>query len=232
MMKQTMTAWCAALAVLLAAAAAPVRADSIPWGYSATTTKINNNNNPLGTSTVTFAGSSGVASGDSGIIIYNLTTSSTAIDSAPDSFSNVPFNLAVNFTDILATGSSSGTKTTNGSVNFSGLFSASNATTKSFLPGGNSWTSPTVATVTLGADDVGWRTYSVQISSFTPPGQPGGAPGSIQAIVSIVPTDGPGGSGEPPPPPPPSETPEPASAVLAGLGLPLFFVLRRRMKKS
>ena len=40
--------------------------------------------------------------------------------------------------------------------------------------------------------------------------------------------DGPGGSGETPP----SETPEPASAILAGLGLPLFFVLRRRMKKD
>lgn len=216
------------LATLLLTGAG-VRADSIPWGYSAADTVIYNNNNPIKTSAVNFTGSSGVASGDSGIIIYNLTTTSTAVDGAPDSFSKVPFDLGVTLTDIKATGSKSGTVTSSGVVNFSGLFSASNVTTKSLLPGTATWTSPTTAEIVLGADDVGWRKYTVEISSFTPPGQPGGAPGSIQAIVTIAPTDGPGGSGEGPPP---SETPEPASLLLAGFGLPLVVLVRRRLKKD
>lgn len=218
----------AAVAVLLLVGTT-VRADSIPWGYSATGTQIFNNNNPIMSSSIVMAGSSGVASGNSGIIIYNLTTTSTATDESPDSFSSVPFNLAVTLTDIKATSSASGTAKTNDVVNFAGLFNASNVTTKSLFPGATTWTSSTSAEVTLGADDVGWRKYTVTLNSFTPPGQPGGAPGSIQAIVEITPTEGPGGSGEGPPT---TATPEPASLVLAGLGLPLFIVLRRRMKAA
>jgi len=206
-----------------------VRADGIPWGYSAASMDINNNNNPIKSSTVSFAGSSGVASGDSGIIIYNLTTSSTAADSSPDSFSNVPFNLGVTFTDIKATSSVSGSAKASDTINFAGLFNASNVTTKSLLPGMNSWSSPTTAVLVLGADDPGWSKYTVQIASFTPPGQPGGAPGSIQAVVTITPTDGPGGSEVTPPT---NGTPEPASLLLAGLGLPLIVLVRRRMKKN
>ena len=227
-MKRTLVMLGAALAALLFVGT-NVHADSIPWGYSATTTSIVNNNNPLASSTINFAGSSGVASGASGIIIYNMTTTSTALDTAPDSFSNVPFNLAVTLTDIKATSSSSLSAVTSGAVNFAGLFNASNVTTKSLLPGSNSWTSPTSANVVLGADDVGWRNYKVDVVSFTPPGQPGGAPGSIQAVVTITPADGPGGSGEGPPP---NATPEPTSLVLAGLGLPLIVLARRRLKKA
>jgi len=226
-MKRTLVA-IAALATLVLTSTT-VLADSIPWGYSATDTSIFNSNNPLSSSTIIMKGSSGVASGNSGIIIYNLSTTSTALDTSPDSFSNVPFDLAVTLTDIMATGSISGSKKTSNSVAFSGLFNATNVTTKSLLPGLNKWTSPTSAEVTLGADDVGWRKYTVTIASFTPPGQPGGAPGSIQAIVTIEPTEGPGGSGEDPPP---SATPEPTSMVLAGLGLPLVIFLRRRWKQA
>jgi hypothetical protein len=226
-MRKSLVAF-AALAVWLMVGTA-VRADSIPWGYSASDTAIFNNNNPVQSSSIAMKGSSGVASGNSGIIIYNLTTSSTAMDTSPDSFSSVPFNLAVTLTDIKATSSSSGTAKPSDVVNFSGLFSASNVTTKSLLPGPTSWTSPVTAEVTLGADDVGWRKYSVTISSITSPGQPGGAPGSIQAIVQIAPADGPGGSAQGPPP---SATPEPASFVIAALGLPVFVLVRRRFKKA
>jgi hypothetical protein len=219
----------AALAVVFVVGSA-ARADSIPWGYSATDTTIFNNNTPAKSSSINMTGSAGVASGNSGIIIYNLTTSSTALDTDPDSFSSVPFDLSVTMTDIKATSSASGTAKVNDVINFSGLFSASNVTTKSLLPGATSWTSPISAEVTLGADDVGWRKYKVSVSSFTPPGQPGGAPGSIQAIVEISPTEGPGGSGEEPPPP--SATPEPASFVLAALGLPALYLARRRLKKA
>jgi hypothetical protein len=205
-----------------------VRADSIPWGYSASDTTIFNNNNPVKSSSIIMTGSSGVASGNSGIIIYNLTTTSTATDASPDSFSSVPFGLAVTLTDIKATSSASGTKKTSDIVNFAGLFNASNVTTKSLFPGATSWTSPISSEIVLGADDVGWRKYTVTLNSFTPPGQPGGAPGSIQAIVEITPTDGPGGSGEGPP----TATPEPASFLLAALGLPVFVMVRRRLKKA
>jgi hypothetical protein len=225
-MKRSLVSFAAALALMVVGTT--VRADSIPWGYSATSTSIVNNNNNASSSTINFTAGSGVASGNSGIIIYNVSTTSTAADGSPDSFTNVPFNLAVTLTDIKATGSSSPSAVSSGQLNFAGLFNATNVTSKSLLPGVNSWTSPTTANIVLGAPDTGWNNYNVQVVSFTPPGQPGGAPGSIEAVVTITPADGPGGSGQGPP----AGTPEPASLVLAGLGLPLVVLLRRRMKKG
>ena len=106
-MKRSLVTLVAAVAMLLLVSV-QARADTIPWGYSASDTTIFNNNNPIMSSSVAMAGSAGVASGNSGIIIYNLTTTSSAGDTSPDSFSNVPFNLAVTLTDIKATGSLSG----------------------------------------------------------------------------------------------------------------------------
>lgn len=229
-MKRTLVMFGAALATLVMTGAA-VKADSIPWGYSAADTEIHNNNNPVKSSSIVMKGSSGVASGNSGIIIYNLETTSATDELTPDSFASVPFDLAVTLTDIKATGSASGTKKTSETVNFAGLFNADNVTKSSLLPGLTEWTSPISAEVVLGSDDTGWRTYTVAINSLTPPGQPGGAPGSIQAIVTITDGEGPGGGSEEEPPPP-TATPEPASLVLAGLGLPLFVLIRRRMKKE
>jgi hypothetical protein len=223
-----MFAWLTAALAGVLVAGTSVRADNIPWGYSASDTEVFNNNNPIMTSSVKFMGSSGVASGASGIIIYNLSTTSTALEGTPDSFTNVPFNLGVTFTDIKATSSLSAGAVSSSVLNFGGLFNASNVTTKSLLPGVNSWTSPTSAELVLGGEDVGWRKYTVTISSFTAPGQPGGAPGSIQAIVNIEPTDPPEGGGDPTPNP----TPEPASLLLAGIGLPLVIMARRRFKKT
>jgi hypothetical protein len=225
-MKKSLVLFAAVIAFLMVGTT--VRADSIPWGYSATSFSIANNNNNNGTSTINFTSGSGVASGNSGIIIYNVTTNSTATDASPDSFTNVPFNLAVTLTDIKATGSSSSGAVTTGTLNFSGLFNATNVTAKSLLPGVSTWTSPTSASIVLGAADTGWNNYNVQVVSFTPPGQPGGAPGSIEAVVTITPATGPGGSGDTGP----SGTPEPASLALAGLGLPLIVLVRRRMKKA
>jgi hypothetical protein len=229
-MKRTFVMLGAALATLLMAGSA-VKADNIPWGYSATDTEIFNNNNPVKSSSVVMKGSSGVASGNSGIIIYNLTTTSGTDELTPDSFANVPFDLSVTLTDIKATGSVGGTAKTSETLNFAGLFNADNVSKSSLLPGTTTWSSPISAEVVLGSDDTGWRTYTVSINSLTPPGQPGGAPGSIQAIVTITDGQGPGGGGTEEPPPP-NPTPEPASLVLAGLGLPLFVLIRRRMKKE
>src|SRR5262249_54550540 len=127
-----------ALALL---AQSTVRADGIPWGYSAADTKIYNDPS-VKTSSITFAGGSGVANGDSGVIIYNLTTASNPTSGA-DSFGNVKFDLAVTLTDVNATSSSSSQKKASDVVNFSGLFNASNVTQKSMLPGPTSWTTPT-----------------------------------------------------------------------------------------
>jgi hypothetical protein len=227
-MRKSLYSLTAAVAMLFVAGTC-VRADSIPWGYSAADTTIFNDNNPIKSSSIKFTGGSGVASGNSGIIIYNLTSASTAGENAPDSFSSVPFNLAVTLSDIKGSGSKSNSAKSTDVVNFSGLFSASGVTTKSLFPGTNTWNSTNSTSVTLGADDVGWRKYTVTLSSITPPGEPGGNPGSIQAIVEITPTDGnsTGGNGETPPP-----APEPASLVLAGLGLPLILLVRRRLKKA
>jgi hypothetical protein len=207
------------------------RADSIPWGYAAGNAEIFNNNNGSKTSAIQFAGASGVATGNSGIIIYNMTTMSTASEASPDNFFNVPFDVSFNLTDVLATGSSSGSAKSTDLVHFSGLFSASNVTTQSLFPGAAPWTSPPTAELVLGADDVGWRTYSVMLTSFTSPGQPGGSPGSIQAVVTIRSNDeGPGGGEDPPPP---SATPEPATLVLASLmALPLAVWARKRRQQK
>jgi hypothetical protein len=213
-----------------------VNADSIPWGYSAGNTEIFNNNNALKTSSIKFSGASGVATGDSGIIIYNMTTASSTSSSSPDSFSNVPFDLAFTVLDVKATGSTSASSKASEVVHFSGLFNASHVALQSLLPGANPWGAPVTAQVTLGGDDVGWRNYSVLLASFTSPGQPGGAPGSIQAVVTVTPADIPRGNGDIPAPPPPPETapsatPEPGTLVLAGISaLPFVVWLRRRTR--
>jgi hypothetical protein len=224
-MRKLLVSLCAAAALLLTGTA--VRADNIPWGYSASDVTIFNSNNPIQTSSIVFKGANGVATSDSGIIIYNMTTTSTADLATPDTFSNVPFDLGLTLTDVNATSSTQKTAVAKGQVGFSGMFNATGVSKSSLLPGENSWTTPTTQVLTLGSDDTGWRKYSVQVVSFTPPGQPGGAPGAIEALVNITPTDGPGGSGSPPP-----DAPEPTSLLLAGLALPALLMARRRLKKT
>ncbi|HZZ78824.1 MAG TPA: hypothetical protein VFE62_09920 [Gemmataceae bacterium] len=224
---------CLALALL----SSKVNADSIPWGYSASDAAIYNSNNASKSSSISFSGASGVATGSSGIIVYSVTASSFASDVSPDSFSKVPFDLAFKLTDVIGTGSKSASAVSTDTIHFTGTFSASNVTKSSLLPGLNSWTSNTTQ-VTLGGDDVGWRVYTVTFSSFTPPGQPGGSPGSVQAIVTVGPTvDGPHGSGEvppgDPPPPTPHAAPEPATIFLGAVGaLPLIIAIRRRTRNN
>ena len=235
-MKKSLVSLAAALAVLLLATT-NVSAQPIPWAYNATSPPdITATTSPQ--SSITFAGSAGNPNGNSGIIIYTVTANSfvNTATSPPDSFVNVPFNLSIKLSDINSTFSSSGTVKTTDTVNFAGLFNATNVTPKSLLPGVNTWTlvpgntSATSAAVVLGADDTGWNKYQVDLTSFTSPGQPNGAPGSIQAVVTITPVGPPDGSGEPQPQP--SPTPEPTSLALAGLGLPIFVLLRRRWKKD
>jgi hypothetical protein len=218
-----------AAAVTLASLPLNGKADSVPWGYSAGDGQISNSNNAASTSSINFTGANGVATGSSGIIIYNMTTSSSATDASPDSFANVPFDLAFTLTDVKATGSSSPSAKASQLMHVTGMFNASNVTNHSLLPGASPWGAPITLHAVLGSDDTGWRLYSVLLSSFTSPGQPGGAPGSIQAIVTITPGDALPPTGQGDPPPPPSAAPEPTSLLLAGVAvLPLIVHLRSR----
>jgi hypothetical protein len=204
------------------------RGDSIPWGYSAANGDIYNSNNASQSSSIHFAGASGVATGNSGIILYNMTATSTASAASPDSFASVPFHLSFSLVDIQATGSTSSNAKSTDMVNLSGFFSASNVTRQSLFPGAGPWSSPPLFQVVLGGDDVGWRTYSVELASFTSPGQPGGSPGAIQALVTITPADAPTGSGESAP----TAAPEPSSLLLAGLGGVQVLAIWRRCSFS
>jgi hypothetical protein len=224
------------LATLLAAAVAAVfataggvRAEDFPWSYSGTGTNIFNNNNGDASSAIHFVGTSGGATGDSGIIIYNLSTESTATLAAPDNFKKVHYDLQLTLGDT----KSLGKPTTSGTLKFQGEFSAQKVSKDSFLSPINTWLSPTSQSIILGSADTGFRKYTVDILSFTPPGKPGSGLGSIYAEVRIAPSgnsggsgdDGNGGGGGTPP-----AAPEPGTLVLAGLGLPAIGLFLRRRK--
>lgn len=227
------------LATLLAAALAAVfvtatgaRAEDFPWSYSGTGTTIFNNNNNAQSSSINVTGTSGGATGDSGIVIFNLSTDSTATLGAPDTFSKVPYSLSLTLGDT----QSLGKPTSAGTVKFQAQFSAQKVSKESFLSPVNKWLSPTEQFVILGSADTGFRKYTVDILSFTPPGKPNSGLGSIYAEVHITPVGDPGGSGDgggsggsgggggg-------NATPEPTSLLLAGLGIPVVGMYWRRRK--
>ena len=229
------------LATLLAAALAAVfitaggaRAEDFPWSYSGTGTTIFNNNNSAQSSSINVTGTSGGATGDSGIVIFNLSTDSTATLGAPDSFNKVPYNLSLTLGDT----NSLGKPTSTGTVKFQAQFSAQKVSKESFLSPVNKWLGPTEQFVILGSADTGFRKYTVDILSFTPPGKPNSGLGSIYAEVHITPVSGnPGGSGDgggsnggggggg-------NAAPEPTSLILAGLGLPVVGIYWRRRKNQ
>jgi hypothetical protein len=214
----------------LLAIVAGVRADTSPWGYIAANSQIFNSDTPLQTSSITFTGDRGVANGDSGIVLYTVTASSLIHSfqdfSAPNSFTNVPFDLKFNLFDINSTSSTDPAAVKSGALDFTGTFSASNVTGSSLLPGQISF-STTPQDVILGSPESGWRDYQVSLTSFTPPGQPQGAPGSIGAIVHLIPVESVVGvtSG-------PAAAPEPSSLLLAALALPLLLARRRMARKK
>jgi hypothetical protein len=241
----------AALGVLLLTGT-NVWADPVPWSYIASPQPAIAADGG-GPSLINIAANNGSGSGNSGIIIYNMTLKGST--TSTDTFTGVPFSLSLSLTDLLATSPlASGAVNASGTVNFTGKFSATNVTSTSLFPvtnlsatggpiiGGVQWTttganaapgstflSPSSAYVKLGSDGSGWSYYTVTLGSFAAPGPNATTnnPGSIQALVTL---DGspPQGFGDTPP----SATPEPASLVLAGLGLPFFVLLRRRMKKA
>jgi hypothetical protein len=225
----------AALTVVLFTGAS-VKASSVGWAYTADSFSVNANQlaAPVDTSTIFFngvqIGHGSSVLGDpngSGAVIYNLTTTSNA-PSPGDNFSSVPIALSVTLTDINATKAVSGTVKASDTFQLSGKLSVNGLTTDGNISQATiTWDQPSVSKV-LGTDGA-WYNYTATPGNFVIP-QPNNpnSPGSFQIFVSVTPADGPPGSGTTQP----SATPEPASLVLASLGLPLIVLARRRRNKA
>ena len=224
MRKMMVSLYTAAALLLTGSAVSPTR----NWSYAATAVPsiaASTFNTPINTSSITFAGGSGSATGNSAIVIYNLATVSSENQSTPDTFASVPFNLGLTLSDTKSLGAAGAVTT--GTVNFGGrLYSATNVSSQSSLGGSIAWTAPgsgtvlaTAAPVVLGSAATGWNSYQVNVVSFTPPG------GARPSWLDRSPCDrhleprrprrtGIGGN------PPPPTAPEPTSLVLAGLRCP------------
>jgi hypothetical protein len=242
-MKKSLVSLVAAALGVLLLTGTKVWADPVPWSFLANPitntsgvpysaapgpplTPVGNllpssSNNPL--SSILFSPQSGNQSGSTGIIIYNMTTLSQQLSSSPDKFSGVDFLASFKVSDT----NSFQTAT----VTFHGKYTATNVSSSSLTQG-----NPTVAWIpdqgNLSANEaqvtLGGNLYDFLISpsDFLSSQSPGGGVGSFAVDVGV---NGPAqGSGDTPP----TGTPEPASLVLAGLGLPFFLLLRRRMKNA
>ena len=224
-MKKSLVLFAAALAFLIAGTT--VRADSIPWGYSATSTSITNNNNASATSTINFTAASGVASGNSGIIIYNLTTSSTAMSTSPQ----------LHQRPVQSRRHADGHRLHRQHFPHAGHqrhtelrrhVQRHQRDLEELAPRRDQLDHADHGEHRPGSARHRLEQLQRADRQLHAPRPARRAPGSIEAVVSITPATGPGGSGSPPP----NSTPEPASLVLAGLGLPFIFFARRRMKQS
>jgi hypothetical protein len=179
-------------------------ADLIPWSYQWNASPIVVNANPLGPnspvtggitlipSAITVTGGlPGVALGNSNIVAVNLTTFSFSPNPAgqPDRFNNSPYNLNVTLTDI--------TSHVSRTLWFHGLFNGTLSDTSAHIT--TRFTSSTTQSAVLGQN-----LYTVNLTSFTPPGPPSaGNEGTIGAQVNVQ----------------PMEAPEPPTLLLAATGL-------------
>jgi len=209
-------------AAAITLAVSPAHAE-VNWSYIGDTeVKITSGN-----STVTFLGTVGGAANNTGVVIFNITSSSTTPNNvAPDHFDATPFKLTVSIIDELART----TKTGNAidTIDFFGTFTA--YITKGSLTNWSVSWDVDEGNVVLGNETVGTRKYNVKIDGFLPPSPNSpevNGRGTVHANVIITPVDGGGG-----PPPEPSETPEPTSLMLAGLGLSSLGVAYRRRKQK
>jgi hypothetical protein len=202
---------------LLIVALDPRRGEAglIPWSYqwSAQPTVVDAdplgpNHMPAGGITLTpgaitiTGGDPGVAWGNADIVAVKLTafTFSPRPDGKPYSFTNAPYRLGVTLTDVDSNRS--------GTLYFSGVFDGS--LTDQTVNLHNYFTSARQQSLVLGH-----HRYMVSLTTYTPPGPPvEGNAGSISASVSVQPVS----------------APEPATLVLAGIGVAaaVFSGLRRR----
>jgi hypothetical protein len=186
-----------ALAVLLSTGLT-ARASLVQWSYDW-------DRSPsvllAGTGGVTLTNEPGAsAAGSSDVVVTNLKVFSSATATAPDTLTNGAYTLTLKLTDIASQQST--LLTFKGML--SGTFSSGSAHITNVFVGGIS------QTVTLGGNS-----YTVNLGAYSPPGPPTASnSGSLSAHINVVAGGSHGGGGGGPP-----ATPEPSSAVLAGLGV-------------
>jgi len=199
-MSRRKTQWLVATFALLVGGA-QARAD-ITWGYNWTpgTLAINADGSTGGYVSFTNEPPNS-ASDSSDIVTTNLRTVSSAKPSSPDKLvANGAYTLTLVVTDTLS--GQSANKVFSGKLG--GTFSNSNANVS------NSFTGLTTQVAILGNLATGFRTYTITIGPYTPPGPPGASnAGSISAHIAVV-DDG-GGTI--------NKVPEPSTLALSFLGL-------------
>jgi hypothetical protein len=214
-MKRLAVIFGTALLVLPASTAGQVRADYLNWTYASTPNvpgvSVNAGSNGGASVTLTDVAQAGATSIP--IIAYETQTSSTT----PINFNNATFNLALKITD---GNNASATLSFTGALN-----GALTATTSSLVA--------SFAPVSSNSITFDGHTYTVTIPSLTL-GAPTNPQQDIMASVAVA--NGTSGGGSPPPPRPTNSTPEPASLLLAGLGLSCFgaerWWKRRRLTRT
>ncbi|MGH9677108.1 MAG: hypothetical protein ACRD36_08400, partial [Candidatus Acidiferrum sp.] len=159
-MRSSPAAWMAPAALTLLLAAWPARADFIPWTYS-----WSNNpadilaDNPIGGGRISLSSeSSHQVVGDSDIVATNIRTFSSAPPSAPDTFTQKSYMLALGLKD-----DNSGQS---GITIFTGVFNGTLTAESSNIT--NKFTSPTTQVLVLGGN-----TYTITLNAYTPPGPVG-----------------------------------------------------------
>jgi hypothetical protein len=216
-MRRVKTGLIVAASAVLLCWGAEARADKVGWSYNWTPSsteilsdsgqsKLILSNEPIGKAS-TMPGNS------TDIVATNIKTVSSVDPGTLDSFTNRPFSLAVTLTD--STSSQSGTLT------FTGVFNGTLNSGAAKIVG--TITGSQVQSLTLGGSK-----YTVtmgQPNQYSAPSPPDSTNlGSISASASVT-VSSPGG---------PPSAPEPASLVLAGLGLTAGagYCWKRRTKKA
>jgi hypothetical protein len=176
-----------------------------PWTYSVTRTPTSvaadTANNSTGVINLTLSPLAPGAhlNGDSDITVVSLTAFSSN-STGLDTFTNAPYSLAIQLTDL----NSSAT----GELTFNGTFSGTLSTSSADIH--TTFLDPTTQSIVLDQ-----HKYTVSLNSFVPPGiQSDPTAGSIGAHVSITDVTGGGSTGGV------QTVPEPATLLLASLALP------------
>jgi hypothetical protein len=190
-------------------------ADEIPWAATGMGSVIFNNNNASQNSSVTLTGLTIKSSSTLGLAyptgpsptLFDVTTSSTALPSAPDSFMSVPFTVGVSLTDTISVGKTGAVSTAK--LQFAGTVTDQSVSPSAVFPGGVFWTA-NPQQVTLGSPG-DWRLYTVQIFPFDLVNT-NVAPTVNPLFVAVAPFDVPMAPSAPPPTEPPPDGP-PTSCV-------------------
>jgi hypothetical protein len=194
----------------------PSRADFVTWSFDWTHSPAVVAADTGGTGGISLTNHQGGAgSGNSDVVATQITTFSSASVNTPDHFTNSPYSLILDLTDTSSHQS--------GMLTFKGVFNGTLSTTSANIR--NTFLSPLTQHL-----DLGGHLYTVTIGPYAAPGIPDSTQtGSIGAHLSVQP-DGSTGGG---PPPPTHGAPEPATWVLAAIGLAMLaLVAWRRVARA